>query len=191
MWLEGIDAVFEKLDKSILNKVIAVSVSGQQHGSVYWRAGAAQTLTNLQSGLSLRENLRESFAIDDSPIWADSSTTVYCKTLEADMGGPDRLAELTGSIAYERFTGPQIARVVKERSCEWAACERVSLVSSFAASLLLQEYASIDAADASGMNLMDLRSREWILAACASVEGASMQREGGAEGRRDIDRERQ
>ena len=39
--------------------------------------------------------------------------------------------------------------------------ERVSLVSSFAASLFLGKYAPIDVTDASGMNLMDMRSHEW------------------------------
>jgi xylulokinase len=41
----------------------------------------------------------------NSPIWMDSSTTPQCRRLEEAMGGPQRVAEITGSRAYERFTG--------------------------------------------------------------------------------------
>lgn len=37
----------------------------------------------------------------------------------------------------------------------------ISLVSSFGASLMLGAYAPIDESDGSGMNLMDLKAREW------------------------------
>ena len=172
LWLEALDAAFAILNKDLLKDVAAVSVSAQQHGSVYWKSGASQTLANLQHEVSLVHNLHESFAISDCPIWADSSTHAYCQSLEEAVGGAERLAALTGSAAYERFTGPQIAKIVHERSAQWRECERVSLVSSFAASLLLQAYAPIDASDASGMNLMDLRTRQWLPAACACVAGA-------------------
>ena len=39
--------------------------------------------------------------------------------------------------------------------------QRISLVSSFAASLFLGDYAAIDLSDGSGMNLLDITSRSW------------------------------
>lgn len=173
MWLDALDAAFSRLNQDLLRDIEAVSVSAQQHGSVYWRRGASQTLEVLECNSGLRECLVDSFAINDCPIWADSSTSVFCEYLEEAMGGPDELARLTGSAAYERFTGPQIARIILQCHSEWMACERISLVSSFASSLLLQSYAPIDAADASGMNLMDLRNRVWLPTACACVAGSA------------------
>ena len=82
------------------------------------------------------------------------------------MGGAEALAALTGSRAYPRFSGQQIARIAREEPAVWQACERVSLVSSFLSSLLTGDYAAIDTADGSGMNLMKLRERVWSEAAC-------------------------
>lgn len=39
--------------------------------------------------------------------------------------------------------------------------ERISLISSFACSLFLGDYANVDYADASGMNLMNITTKQW------------------------------
>lgn len=51
------------------------------------------------------------FSLPNAPIWQDSSTTRECRDLEAAVGGAQALADLTGSRAYERFTGTQILKV--------------------------------------------------------------------------------
>jgi xylulokinase len=89
----------------------------------------------------------------------DSSTAAQCRHREAAVGGALQLARLTGSRAYERFTGNQIAKVASENGL--GDVERISLVSSFVASLWVGKYSGIDSSDAGGMNLMDLRSKEW------------------------------
>lgn len=66
-----------------------------------------------------------------------------------------------GSRAFERFTGPQIRKVYETQEDVYYATERVSLVSSFMASLLVGEYVAIDHSDGAGMNLMDLHHRTW------------------------------
>ena len=43
----------------------------------------------------------------------------------------------TGSSAYERFTGAQISKIAKERPEQYANTERISLVSSFLASIFI------------------------------------------------------
>ncbi|RUS13337.1 hypothetical protein BC938DRAFT_477952 [Jimgerdemannia flammicorona] len=84
----------------------------QQHGSVYWARGASDLLSSLDPSQSLHTQLGETtFAIPRSPIWQDASTTEQCRALEEVVGGPQKLADLTGSRAYERFTGNQIAKV--------------------------------------------------------------------------------
>uniref|UniRef100_A0AAV2L385 Xylulose kinase n=1 Tax=Knipowitschia caucasica TaxID=637954 RepID=A0AAV2L385_KNICA len=105
-----------------------------------------------------------------SPVWMDSSSRTQCDALERAAGGALRLSEITGSKAYERFTGNQISKVFHTRPEEFYQTERISLVSSFAASLFLGKYAAIDFSDGSGMNLLDLSSKAWsdvCLDACA------------------------
>uniref|UniRef100_A0A2S2NUR8 Xylulose kinase n=1 Tax=Schizaphis graminum TaxID=13262 RepID=A0A2S2NUR8_SCHGA len=105
--------------------------------------------------------LASCFSVVNSPVWMDSSTTKQCKHLEDTVGGPQRLAEITGSKAYERFSGPQIAKMAENKPGAYHNTERISLVSSFGCSLFLGAYAPIDWSDGSGMNLLDIKTKEW------------------------------
>ena len=64
-------------------QVAAVSGSGQQHGSAYWKAGARATLRGLKQGASLKTQLASAFRVTESPIWMDSSTSAQCAALGA------------------------------------------------------------------------------------------------------------
>lgn len=112
--------------------VAAVSGSGQQHGSAYWRTGALKQLNSLKAASAsapLKTTLAGAFSIADSPIWMDSSTGKECAALEKAIGGAQAVAELSGSRAYERFTGNQIAKIAKNDASAYANTERISLVS--------------------------------------------------------------
>ncbi|KFK36514.1 hypothetical protein AALP_AA4G134000 [Arabis alpina] len=167
MWVEALDLIFQKLSKANLDfkRVLAISGSGQQHGSVYWQKGSSQILKSLDSKKPLKEQLENAFSVKQSPIWMDSSTTVQCKEIENAVGGAMELSKITGSRAYERFTGPQIRKVFTEKADVYESTERISLVSSFMASLLIGDYACIDETDGAGMNLMDVKRRCWSKAA--------------------------
>lgn len=169
MWVAAFDLLLDRMkaDGFEFGRVAALSGSGQQHGSVYWAFDSAISLRQLKPEKSLRQNLEGCFAIGDSPIWMDSSTSYQCRALEEALGGPQAVAELTGSRAYERFTGNQIAKISQVKMEGYNQTEHIDLVSSFAASLFLGDYAPIDASDGSGMNLMDIRSRDWADAAVA------------------------
>ncbi|XP_049726838.1 xylulose kinase isoform X1 [Elephas maximus indicus] len=172
MWVQALDIILEKMKASgfDFSQILALSGAGQQHGSVYWKAGASRALTSLSPDLPLHQQLEACFSISDSPVWMDSSTTAQCRQLEATMGGAQALSCLTGSRAYERFTGNQIAKIFQESPEAYSLTERISLVSSFAASLFLGSYSSIDYSDGSGMNLLQICDKVWsqaCLSACA------------------------
>ncbi|XP_012590318.1 PREDICTED: xylulose kinase isoform X4 [Condylura cristata] len=172
MWVQALDIILEKMKASGFNfsQVLALSGAGQQHGSVYWKTGASKVLTSLSPDLPLYKQLQACFSISSSPVWMDSSTTAQCRQLEAAVGGAQALSCLTGSRAYERFTGNQIAKIFQQNPEAYSNTERISLVSSFAASLFLGSYAPIDYSDGSGMNLLQVQDKVWsqaCLDACA------------------------
>ena len=165
MWLDALDLLFQRLKakKSFdFDRIRGISGACQQHGSVFWNAQAPAALANLTKGSSLCSQLKESFAWDVSPNWQDASTAKECAQFEAAVGGAEQLATITGSKAHRRFTGPQILRVQHQLPEVYAATDRVSLVSSFVASVLAGAYIDIDESDACGMNLWDISKKEFV-----------------------------
>jgi len=162
LWLDGLELTLERLSQlTDLSKVDAVSVSGQQHGSVYLADGYAAALADGDGTTALSAKFKAVLARATSPIWMDSSTTAECVEIAAALGGDQALCDLTGSVATPRFTGPQIRRFFKSDSAGWARTRRIHLVSSFFASVLAGKDAAIDTGDGAGMNLMDIRKGDW------------------------------
>lgn len=72
-----------------------------------------------------------------------------------------QVAEISGSIATERFTGNQIRKIFEDHPAMYESTERIALVSSFMCSVLSGVYAPIDASDGAGMNLLDVNLLDW------------------------------
>uniref|UniRef100_A0A673GAQ1 Xylulose kinase n=1 Tax=Sinocyclocheilus rhinocerous TaxID=307959 RepID=A0A673GAQ1_9TELE len=157
MWVKALDVLLEKMRNTgfDFSRVKAISGSGQQHGSVFWRKGARRTLNHLDPRKHLHHQLQECFAVRDSPVWMDSSTSDQCQCLETAVGGAQRLADITGSRAYERFTGNQIAKIYHSKPKEFSETE-VKLNSDVCLlAVCLSFY------EGSGMNLMDIFEKQW------------------------------
>ena len=168
MWADALDRMMARvatepsIDKS---RIAAIAGAGQQHGSVYLTQEGRQRLTAMDSRAALAAQMDGLFSRDASPIWMDSSTTTECGEIDAALGGRAATARLTGSRAFERFTGPQIRKLAKDHPGRYELTARIHLVSSFLASLLAGADAPIDPGDGAGMNLMDLSSGQWSEAA--------------------------
>ena len=164
MWAEALDLLLARMrdDGAPLKEILAVSGSGQQHGSVYLSSRGKAALGTLDSSKSLKENLEGAFSRETSPIWMDSSTRAECDEICAALGGLASTAEATGSTTFERFTGPQIQKFYKTDPEGYDRTSVVMLVSSFMASLLAGKVAPIDHGDGAGMNLMHIAERAWL-----------------------------
>ncbi|KAF0028643.1 hypothetical protein F2P81_019730 [Scophthalmus maximus] len=119
MWVKALNLLLDKMKRGGLDltRVSALSGSGQQHGSVYWRRGARETLTRLDQDQDLDLDLHQ---------------------------------------LLQRFTGNQIMKLRQTRAEEFQDTERISLVSSFAASLFLGDYAAIDHSDGFYFDTMEI-----------------------------------
>lgn len=167
MWAEALDRIFARLpgDGVDLASILAIAVSGQQHGSVYLNDRAPAALAGLGAAPDLRSGLADIFSRPTSPVWMDASTSAECAEIAAALGGDAILAQATGSAAFERFTGPQIRKFFKTEPAAYAKTAHIALVSSFIPSLLAGKIAPIDPGDGAGMNLMDIVTRRWHAAA--------------------------
>lgn len=162
MWVEALDIAFEKAAKAVdLQSVVCISGSGQQHGTVYLNSSAEQALKSLTPARSLAGSLRDIFSRPTSPVWMDSSTSEECHEIMEALGGEQATAEATGSIAFERFAGPQIRKFYKNEPGKYENTAFITLVSSFLASIISGRKAPIDHGDGAGMNLMNIKAKQW------------------------------
>lgn len=171
LWAAALDLLFAQMQRDgvALGEILAVSGSGQQHGSVYLNGQATKVLAHLNPQKSLAANLKGVFSRATAPIWMDSSTAAECAEIRKKLGGIKATAQKTGSDAFERFTGPQIRKFFKTEPKAYAQTAHIALVSSFMASLLAGKIAPIDFGDGAGMNLMDIRTRRWHAGALAAT----------------------
>ena len=67
--MQALDLLLAKMQEADFpfHRVVGLSGSGQQHGSVYWREGAEQVLAGLQSDHSLHQQLKVG-----SSVWEET-----------------------------------------------------------------------------------------------------------------------
>ncbi|KAH9884461.1 hypothetical protein F4778DRAFT_560585 [Xylariomycetidae sp. FL2044] len=163
MWVEAVDLVLDRLKEKgcPMNQIKGISGSGQQHSSVFWNDKAEPALGSLDSKKTLVDQLSGVFAYEFAPSWQDHSTQKECDDFDSHLGGKQLLAKITGSSAHHRFTGTQILRMRRRRPEVYNATARISLASSFLASVLLGSVTEIEISDVTGMNLWDIAAEDW------------------------------
>ena len=163
MWLEALDLILAQMvsEKIDFSQIKAVSGSGQQHGSVYLKANFNEALEGLTAQSDLKTQLTNCLSRLSSPIWMDSSTSKECAEIAHAVGGNEIVCLKSGSVAVERFTGPQIRKFAKTDPDSYAGTGTIHLVSSFFASILAGKTVAIDHGDGAGMNLMNLADLDW------------------------------
>ena len=172
MWLDALALMLKQLQgQTDLSQIKAVSGSGQQHGSVYLNDHFEKTIAQLDATQSLTSQIKPTLSRNEAPIWMDASTSNACKQLTDAIGSDEKMVALSGSVATQRFTGPQIKKFAATTPDGYHNTAIIHLVSSFICSVLAGKNAPIDLADGSGMNLMDITTGQWhtdLLAACSN-----------------------
>ena len=162
MWLDALDLAFKLLaTETDLSRITHIAGSGQQHGSVYLNKSFEEALRTLDPQTSLSEQISATLSRQTSPIWMDTSTGEECAEITSAIGTSAEVCARSGSVAVERFTGPQIRRFFKNDPESYRETDRIHLVSSFIASVLAGKSVPIDFGDGAGMNLLNIATRSW------------------------------
>ncbi len=135
--------------KAAASDVVALSVSGQQHGFVPLD--------------------REGKVIRPAKLWCDTTTTAECDELNAALGGPRGAIRQSGNAFLPGFTAPKILWLKRHEPANY---ERLATI------LLPHDYlnwwmtgnAFMEFGDASGTALLDVRKRRWCEAALRAID---------------------
>ena len=184
MYLASLDAMFTDMREAgvALESIVAINTSGQQHGHVYLNRNAANIFSNLQpaenSRLELKTLLAGVFSYFTAPIWMTANTVAQTNHVREAVGGKTQMIERSGSDAPLRFTGTVIRRVAEQSSRDYAATEKIQLISSFIPAVLSGNTSvPIDTGNACGMSLMNYRDKVWdaelIAATAQEIPGGS------------------
>jgi xylulokinase len=140
----------------------------EQDPEDWWRA-AETVLTRLPFGefeLGLSGQMHGLVCLDerDRPLrpailWNDQRTAAECAEIEQRIG-LERLIELTGNRALPGFTAPKLLWLRRHEPDVYAQIRHILLPKDYVLMRLTGEH-GIDAADASGTLLFDVRRRRW------------------------------
>lgn len=163
MWANALDLLFQQMKHEglPLGDILAISGSGQQHGSVYMTTLAEKQLSEMDLNGTLADNLARVLSRPTSPVWMDSSTSTECDEIRKALGGRQGAVTATGSDVTERFSGPQIRKFSVEEPGAYKQTGHIGLVSSLGSTLVAGQISPIDPGDGAGMNLMDIDAMTW------------------------------
>lgn len=139
-WLNGLHEAMGRVDEAVRITARAVGVSGQQHGFV--------------------PVSKNGEVLAPVKLWCDTSTVAECDEIMAAYGGPQKCLDEVGNLILPGYTASKI---------RWFAKQGGSLYDQMDGILLPHDYLnyyltgdrSMEAGDASGTGLLNIRSREW------------------------------
>jgi xylulokinase len=193
MFLAGLDAMLADLVAAgvDLSRVVAVSVSAQQHGHVYLSEAGLEAIAALGAAESdapggerggerggqrgrgpddLVGRFRGAFAYGTAPIWQTADSQPEADELRAALGGTAAIVEASGSDSPARFTGAVMRRTARRYPGAWKETARVALLSNFFTGVLsANSECPIDWGNGAGMSLMNYRGRDWSETLVAAV----------------------
>jgi D-xylulose kinase len=131
------------------SEVVAIGVSGQQHGFV-----------------PLAENGE---VIRAAKLWCDTSTAAECDEITAQLGGLKGAIRSVGNAILPGFTAPKILWLKKHEPKNYARLATVLLPHDYLNHWLTGQ-AVMEFGDASGTALLDVRKREWSSAVINAID---------------------
>ncbi len=140
-----------KQAKARANEVVAIGVSGQQHGFV---------------PLDKAGNV-----IRPAKLWCDTATQAECEQITAKLGGAKKTITAIGNAVLPGFTASKILWLKKHEPKNFAKLATVLLPHDYLNFWLTGERV-MEYGDASGTALLDVRKRAWSAAAVKAIDAS-------------------
>ncbi|MGE4454442.1 MAG: xylulokinase [Sphaerochaeta sp.] len=148
-YLDAIKSCFAQIDPTIKKQVVAVGVSGQQHGFV--PVG------------------KDGEVLAPVKLWCDTSTKAQCDELTERLGGEDRVFELLGNQILPGYTLSKILHLKQHRPEAYEKLAHILLPHDYINYYLTGEY-SAEAGDASGTAFFDVQEKTWSKVVLQAVD---------------------
>jgi len=138
-----------KQAKARAGEVVAIGVSGQQHGFVPLD----------KTGEVIRP----------AKLWCDTSTAAECDAITAALGGPKKTIKALGNAVLPGFTASKILWLKRNEPKNFAKLATVLLPHDYLNFWLTGERV-MEFGDASGTALLDVRKRKWATAVLEAID---------------------
>lgn len=148
-WLNALHDALGRVGEDLRKSAVAVGVSGQQHGFVpVSKSGEALARVKL---------------------WCDTSTVAECDEIMENYGGAQKCLDEVGNLVLPGYTASKIRWFAKEGGSLYEQMDCIMLPHDYLNFYLTGERC-MEAGDASGTGLMNIRTREWSPEMIAAVD---------------------
>lgn len=148
-WIEALRSCITSIDPSLRRQVVAMGVSGQQHGFVPLD-GQGRVLSAVK-------------------LWCDTSTVAECEEITARAGGERRCIELAGNPILPGYTASKVRWLARSDPAAYARLATILLPHDYINFFLTGERFT-ECGDASGTGWFDVRARKWSAPMLAALD---------------------
>ena len=139
-WVDAMHACFARIDAGVRQRIIALGVSGQQHGFVPLDAAGD--------------------VLAPAKLWCDTSTAAECDEIMDAVGGAAACIAQAGNPVLAGYTASKLTWTRKHRPGAYARLAHVLLPHDYLNFVLTGQY-FCEFGDASGTGWLDVRTRTW------------------------------
>ena len=139
-WVAAMQACFDRMDPAVRARIVALSVSGQQHGFVPLDA--------------------EGNVLAPAKLWCDTSTTAECAQIMDAVGGSAATIALAGNPILAGYTASKLPWTKTHRRDAYARLATILLPHDYL-NFVLTGQRFCEYGDASGTGWLDVRTRIW------------------------------
>ena len=139
-WTHALRQALNQVGKDVRRSVVAIGVSGQQHGFVPIDKGG-EVLAPVK-------------------LWCDTSTEAECSAIMKDFGGAEACLEEVGNLILPGYTASKVRWLRDKHPGQYAQMDCILLPHDYLNFFLTGERC-MEAGDASGTGFLDVRTRDW------------------------------